>query len=301
MRGDGARVLLTGHGGDEMLCSNPSPAPEFGDLLVQRRLLSLHRSLKVWSEASQKSYLTLLWRDGVMPLLPTKLQISLKPVIKMAPWIDERFITRMNLRERYLSMPDVFGFNAPSGRDQAIGFLSVTRITSKASHRARSGIEVSHPYLHRPLVEFLQAIPHKQRVRPGETRSLMRRAFRDLLPEKILKRRSKRGPDEALLRALAREWPRLQPIFDGARVCARGYVNAEALQVALERARHGCEAYTFAMIQTISLEFWLRALENRSSTAKNAALLEGPATWPVAALPAAARAVRQPSGPQGTL
>src|SRR6266851_2539724 len=50
MRGDGARVLLTGHGGDEMLCSNPSPAPELGDLLVQRRLLHLHRSLKIWSE-----------------------------------------------------------------------------------------------------------------------------------------------------------------------------------------------------------------------------------------------------------
>jgi len=293
MRGDGARVLLTGHGGDEMLCSNPSPAPELGDLLVQRRLLSLHRSLKAWSEASKKSYLTLLWRDGGMPLLPTKLQIYLKPVIKMPFWIDERFITRMNLRERYLRMPDVFGLNLPSGRDQVAGFLSIMRITSKASYRARGGIEVSHPYLHRPLVEFLQAIPHEQRVRPGETRSLMRRALRDLLPEKILRRRSKKGPDDALLRALAREWPRLQPIFESARACARGYMNAEALQVALKRARHGCESYSFAMIQTISLEFWLRALERRSSTAKNAALLEGPTTQSEAALPAAAHAVRQ--------
>jgi asparagine synthase (glutamine-hydrolysing) len=301
MRGDGARVLLTGHGGDEMLCSNPSPAPELGDLLVQGRLLSLHRSLKVWSEASKKSYLTLLWRDGVLPLLPVKLQIFLKPVIKMPFWIDERFITRMNLRARYLRMPDVFGFNVPSQRDQAVGFLSVTRITSKASYRARGGIEVSHPYLHRPLVEFLQAIPHEQRVRPGETRSLMRRALRDLLPEKILKRKGKKGPDEALLRALARERPRLQPIFESARVCACGYMNAEALQVALERAGHGCESYTFAMIQTISLEFWLRALERRSPTAKNAALLDEPATQPVAALPAAAHAVRQTGVHQGTL
>jgi hypothetical protein len=72
MREVGARVLLTGHGGDETLCSSASPAPELGDLLVQRRLLSLHRSLKVWSKASQKSYFALLWREGVIPLLPTK-------------------------------------------------------------------------------------------------------------------------------------------------------------------------------------------------------------------------------------
>jgi asparagine synthase (glutamine-hydrolysing) len=301
MREIGARVLLTGHGGDEMLCSNPSPAPELGDLLVQRRLLSLHRSLKVWSEASKKSYFALLWRDGVMPLLPAKLQVLLKPVVKLPPWFDERFISDMNLDARDLETPDVFGFKSPSERDQAVGFLSAMGITSKASYRARGGIEVSHPYLHRPLVEYLQAIPFEQRARPGETRSLMRRALRDLLPAKILKRRGKKGPEEALFRALARQWPRLRPIFENTLVSAHGYTNAEALQVALGRARHGCETDSFALIQTISLEFWLRSLERRSSTAKNAALLEEPSARLVAAPPAAARAVRQPGVHQGTL
>jgi len=292
MRGDGARALLTGHGGDEMLCSNPSPAPALGDLLVQRRLLHLHRSLKVWSKTSKKPYLALLWRDGVMPLLPTNLQVLLKPPVKLPSWFDERFVARMNLRERHLGIPDVFGFDLPSRRDQAVGFLSVMRTVAKASYRARGGIEVSHPYLHRPLVEFLQATPFEQRVRPGETRSLMRRALRELLPEKILKRQSKKGPDEALFRALAREWPRLQPIFERAQGCARGCTNTKALQVALERARHGCERNSFAIIQTISLEFWLRSLERRGSMAKNAAVLKELTARPTAALPAAARAVR---------
>jgi asparagine synthase (glutamine-hydrolysing) len=303
MREIGARVLLTGHGGDEMLCSSASPAPELGDLLVQRRLLSLHRSLKVWSKASKKSYFALLWRDGVIPLLPTKLQVLLKPVAKLPFFFDERFISDMNLRALRVETPDVFGFNSPSGRDQAYGFLSAMGIiTSKASYRARGGIEVSHPYLHRPLVEYLQAIPFQQRARPGETRSLMRRALRDMLPEKILKRRGKKGPEESLFRALARQWPRLRPIFENALVSAHGYINAEALQVALERARHGCDSKeSLAVVQTISLEFWLRALERRGSTAKNAALLEGPAARLVTAAPAAARAVRQPGVHQGTL
>jgi asparagine synthase (glutamine-hydrolysing) len=299
MRADGARVLLTGHGGDEMLCSNPNPAPELGDLLVQRRLLHLHRSLKVWSAISRKPYLALLWRDGVAPLLPTKLQVLLKPSVKLPSWLDEQFVAKMNLRERHLSTPDVSGFDLPSRRDQAASFLSVMRTISKASYRARRGIEVSHPYVHRPLVEYLQAIPFEQRVRPGETRSLMRRALRDLLPEKILKRQGKKGPEEALFRAVARQWPQLHPIFKDARVCATGYMEAKALQAILERVRHGCETHSFAVIQTISLEFWLRTLERRSLPARSAAVVDEDPTQPPAVETATARAVRQHYAHQG--
>jgi asparagine synthase (glutamine-hydrolysing) len=303
MRADGARVLLTGHGGDEMLYSSPIPSPGLGDMLVRCRLLQLHCSVKSWSKVLKRPYLELLWRDCVVPLLPLNVQIrcGLKSHLKLPFWLDAKFVARMNLRERHLGPADVFGFKLPSGRDQAIGFLSVTRVISKASYRARGCIEVSHPYLHRPLAEFLQAIPFEQRVRPGETRALMRRALRDILPEKVLKRRGNKGPDEALFRALARHWSQLRPIFENPLVCARGYMNAGALQAALERARHGCETRSFAVIQTISLEFWLRALELRGSTTKRAAQLEELVTQPVAAAPAAAHAVRQPCVHQGTL
>jgi asparagine synthase (glutamine-hydrolysing) len=265
MRRDGARVLLTGHGGDEMLYSSPLPSPELGDLLVQRRLLHLHRSLKTWGEALKRPYLNLLWQDGIMPLLPTNIRVLFSPKaqFKLPPWFDQKFVKKMSLRERRIGGANVFGFTLPSGHDQATGFLSAVRVISKASYRTRGPVEVNHPYLHRPLIEFLQAIPFEQRLRPGETRSLMRRALRDSLPETVLRRRGKKGPDEALFRAITREWPRLQPLVANARVCARGYMNAQALQTAFERAQHGCESYSFALIQTLSLEFWLRALERR--------------------------------------
>lgn len=301
MRAAGARVLLTGHGGDEMLCSNPSSSPELGDLLVQHQLLQLHQALQTWSAALKRPYLELLWREGIMPLLPRNIQLAcgVKPHAKLPPWFDADFVKRMKLRERHLGAMDVFDFKLPSGRDQAVGFLSVIRMISKAAYRVRNHIEVSHPYLHRPLVEFMQAIPHEQRVRPGETRSLMRRALRDLLPEKILKRNGKKGPEEALFRAIARQWPRLQPIMENARVCAYGYMKSQALLKALERARHGCELYSFALIQTISLEFWLRALERRSSAARST-LIEGLEVHPATVLSTAAHSVSQRNVHQGT-
>jgi asparagine synthase (glutamine-hydrolysing) len=289
MSADGARVLLTGHGGDEMLCSGGDPSPELGDLLFQCRLLRLHHSLTTWSKALKRPYFELLWRNGVIPLLPRGAQIlcGLKPNLKLPYWFDEKFVARMSLRRRNLGPVDVFGFRLPSGRDQAIGFLSAMRVISRASYRARGCIEVSHPYLHRPLVEFLQAIPFEQRARPSETRSLMRRALRGLLPERILNRKTKRGPDEAFFRAIARGWHKFQPMFENAQSCNRGYLNAEALLVALERAKHGCERYSFALIQTISLEFWLRALERRNSIVGNANGLSEPITGQAAATHAA--------------
>ena len=79
----------------------------------------------------------------------------------------------MNLRERQLAPVDIFGFRFPSGGDQVAGFLSVMQSVSLCFRREFSPLEITYPYLHRPLVEFLHAIPFQQLVRPGENRSLM--------------------------------------------------------------------------------------------------------------------------------
>jgi len=114
-------------------------------------------------------------------------------------------------RERLFAIADPFNCALPSERDQAIGFWSATRSIATGTRREMSRVDVSYPFLHRPLVEFMQAIPHTQRLRVGETRSLMRRSLRGLLPAKTLKRRSKGNPQEVITRAIAREWPRFEP------------------------------------------------------------------------------------------
>ena len=130
-----------------------------------------------------------------------------------------------------------------------------------------SSIQIAYPYLHRPLVEFLHGIPFEQLVRPGENRSLMRRAMTGILPEKIAQRKTKGRPKEAILRALSREWARLRPMFEDARVCAYGYMNAEPLLAALDRARYGAETLASPLLRTITVEIWLRALEQRRVSA----------------------------------
>ena len=265
----GGRVLLTGHGGDEMLHSGASPTSELQDLIAQWQPLRLHQALRDWCQFSKKSYVGLLWEDGIVPSLPLNLQLLFdrREHKKVAPWINEEFVKNLDLKKRKFDARNVFGFKLPSGCSQALGYLSVIKSVSRAAYRSRGSVEASHPYMHRPLVEFIHAIPLQQKIRPGQTRSLMRRALKDLLPEKVLNRKTKRGPDEAMLRALSREWPQLERIFVKPRAEALGYVDGKTLLAGFERARHGQGDTNLAVM--ISLELWLRSLEGWGVAAKN--------------------------------
>jgi hypothetical protein len=120
---------------------------------------------------------------------------------------------------------------------------------------------VSHPYSHRPLVEFCFAVPISQFLRDGQTRSLMRRALCDVLPPKTVKRVGKGLLDEALLRALRREWDDVSNVRDW-QVCQRDFVEPRLLSDSLQKMRLGFLDQAVGLLRLVSLERWLRSLSN---------------------------------------
>lgn len=266
---EGARVLLSGEGGDQMIGSSDDPAPELCDLLVRLRFLTLHKRLRVWSDTLKRSYLWLLWQRTIIPTLPYSLQFRAgEPIGHIPPWFDANFVARARLKERMLPSVDGREFRSPSARDQYAGFVSIVNHISSGYRRQRLKAEIRYPFLYRPLVEFLQAIPFEQRVRPGETRSLMRRSLTTVLPDRILKRRSKGNPHEGICRAVVREQRFLRLLFKDARVSAYGYVDPIILFEALELASHGLKVSLVALLKTMSLELWLRTLEQPRTLTK---------------------------------
>jgi asparagine synthase (glutamine-hydrolysing) len=263
MRHSRARVLLSGLGGDQLLWSSLNPSPELTDLLSEFKLLTLHRRLLLWSQILRKPYLQLLWRNSLLPLLPAVIRMWAKPSMRTCSWLDKEFVSRMKQRKRLLLPPDPYGFERWSSRMQSSLVLFVISAISAGNYRQGEDIELTYPFLHRPLVEYLMAIPHEQKLRPRESRSLMRRALRDVLPAEILSRKNKGAIDETIFRAFVREWPRLKPMFADARVCARGYMNPRALDHALNQVRHGGQVLGGELLRTVSLEVWLRSLEHR--------------------------------------
>lgn len=261
----GARVLLSGLGGDQVTWSNLEPGPELGDLLVAQKPVLLHRRLQVWSEATRIPYAQLLWQEVILPFLPLGLRARFQNQIELSSWLDRDFVKRMNIAERLVPPQDPFAFNLPSKRIQSSRIWYIVMNVARGEYWEHAAYEKTYPFLHRPLVEFLINVPMQQKLRPDETRSLMRRALKDLLPQKILERRSKGTTGEALCRGLANEWPRVKPLLEDSRLARRGYVDIGAFKQALDRARHGMEFNISSLLQALALEVWLRSLEHKQT------------------------------------
>lgn len=259
MRAANARVLLSGFGGDEITCSSPDPSPELADLLATGNLSQLHSGLQAWSLYLRKPYVELLWRNALLPVLPKSFQLKTNSLLGI---FDRKFAAKMHLKERMHGVVEPFGCSSPSARDQALGFWTAVRGIATGHRREITEADLSYPFLYRPLVEFMQAIPHTQRVRVGETRSLMRRSLKNVLPERIRRRKSKGNPSEIILRAIEREWPRLETLFKEARVCEYGYIDHRALETIARSVGLGRGIPVPILLKALVLEVWLRALEN---------------------------------------
>lgn len=266
MQETGSSVLLSGIGGDNLLWSGAETSPELADLLVQLKLPSLHRAVKLWSRATRDSYAATLWRGAVLPCVKPSLPGT-------SALIDRDFAKQMQLQERKTQAIDAQGFKLPSARAQACLLASVVRAVASCYYRDRVATEYRFPFLHRPLVEFLLAVPIEQKLRPGENRSLQRRALRHVLPAAILRRQSKRCSTEALCRTLAANWREVEPLFKAPLVCEYGFVDPKAFADAARLIRHGLQNPGGELVGVLSVELWLRGLEsNRASSLREVKL-----------------------------
>jgi asparagine synthase (glutamine-hydrolysing) len=266
----GSRVLLSGVAGDNVMWAGVEVSPQLADLLVQLRLTSLHQQATLWSQTTQDSYAGILWRGAVLPLLPQTLQSRFDPQSLISPLVDCAFAKQMDMRERSASAFNPKHIKLPSARAQVSMLSAAVRSVASCYYRDRVPTEYRFPFLHRPLIEYLLAIPIEQKLRPGENRSLQRRALKEVLPSAILNRQSKRWATQALCRAFANNWREIEWLFKEPRVCQYGFVDAQAFASVAKRIRHGVQHLAADLTIVLSVELWLRALESRQSSLQQA-------------------------------
>jgi asparagine synthase (glutamine-hydrolysing) len=266
MEGSGARVLLSGEAGDEVASSIKDPAPMLTDLLVAGKLIALHKSLVVWCGGVNRRYFRVLLNKAVFNAIPSLREWRMRnaPEIRaLNRTFDAVFLKRMDLDGRRFRNRDVYGFLDYCGQEQAATFGRSVRLISAGYHRELTNVEFRYPFTHRPLVEFLHAIPFDQRVRPRQTRSIVRRALTGLLPPEILARKDKGLAGPAYKLAARREWQRLESLFAEPRVCAHRYVNHNALREVVTAAKEGTDRAGSYLAFILPIEYWLRAFETR--------------------------------------
>jgi asparagine synthase (glutamine-hydrolysing) len=249
------RVLLSGTGGDEMLGQALDPRVQLADLLRKLRFRELAAQLNAWSLLLRRPWIHLL-SDAAQIQMPAAFRIRTTNLARLDSWINPDFGRRSHMEIRQLDLASAPLAWTPSARDW---FQTVKNLANQISAHPPSVEEVRYPYLDRRLVEFLISIPTEQLLRPGQRRSLMRRALSGILPPEILQRKTKSGSSRYYSSALARVWTELQEILKRPLVAECGYVDRRSFYDALVAAKHGNLPICFVrLFRVLALELWLR-------------------------------------------
>ncbi len=187
MAGQGSRVLLMGHGGDDLLRGSSLVYAE----RLRRGDLSAVREVARHAPGRREPLLRALYRHFARPHLPAGVD-RLPPLgggeargRALPPGIRPDFARRTRP-----AGPARAGVFASPARQEVYAHLVERpwywRLANWHDRSAAAfGIEVRHPFLDRRLFEYVLAIPGEQLFRLDVTKSLLRRSMRGVLPERI--------------------------------------------------------------------------------------------------------------------
>ncbi len=256
------RVSLSGIGGDEFLGGVPRAGPQLADLILEFRPAELARQLMAWSFAKRRPWIQLLGEACVL-LLPVWARARLTSDAKVATWIDADFARRNRFRFRQLGPIGDYGFTLCSRREYAQTVVALSWQMSSSAIPFEGSEERRYPYLDQNLLEFLLAIPANQLLRPGERRSLMRRALAGLLPREIVHRKTKAVSVRKFITGVQANWETLEALLYPGASSRFGFLNPSRFHQDLLRAKHGDAPQLVRMVKVIALELWLQDVIDR--------------------------------------
>jgi asparagine synthase (glutamine-hydrolysing) len=260
----GGRLLVTGIGGDELVHEEHY----LHDLARRGRWVALLREARRGSATSWNSWPWLV-RDALRSAAPESVKAVYRSLFRRRyrppAWADPDFA------RAFLSLPEApppatMGFRSLT-QEKAFQFLThpavgwaIEALEARASHH---GVEVRHPFLDRPLAEFVLSIPFSRRAFGGRWKRLLRDAMGERLPSVVRRRPRKTAfssMERAVLKAAA---PRLrEAIGVASRWLSTCYVMPEAARRFLEQADTAAGlavAETSGLWRVLCLELWLRS------------------------------------------
>jgi asparagine synthase (glutamine-hydrolysing) len=256
----GHRVILSGIGGDEATGGVPTPIPELQDLLASAQFRALAQKLKLWALNKRRPWFHLFF-EAMRDFFPPAVTGVPKHRRPMA-WLTTEFVKRnLATLQGYRTRVKIF-HGTPSFQANMSALNVLRRQLSCTVLSASPPVEYRYPYLDRELLEFLYAIPRDQLVRPGQRRSLMRRALVGIVPDEILNRKRKAFVARSPLATMGSDWAALTDSGQQLITSLLGIVNADELGRVVDRARQGLEVPLVALSRTHALESWLRTLPN---------------------------------------
>ncbi len=268
------KVVLTGEGGDELF----GGYPRYAWFAVARRL---QRSLPGWlrdrelapaARALPHARARLLG-DLVLPTLPDEERhlawvgiFSRGEKARLyAPGVDQRpralgselVLERLKASEAPDPLHALMYLDLKSWLVDDI-LVKVDKMSMAASLEARV------PLLDHRVIEFAATIPIEQKIRRLETKRVLKRAVRDLLPPAVFARRKHafQVPVREWLRAGKETWAREVLLSQAAR--ARGYFDSRCVELLLDDHESGRRDHGRQLWNLLCLELWHQIFLDRT-------------------------------------
>lgn len=247
----GAGTFLTGAGGDNVFCYLTTAAPV----------------LDAWSRLGPKAAL-----GRVLP--------EVSEMCGCTNWTTARFALRKAMREWRGPLPwqrdSAFLFadavpqrpehhpwlQRPAGRplgkrEHMIALLRIQHVLDPETRVA--DLDFLHPLIAQPMMETCLRIPTWLWVAGGRNRAVARQAFRSLLPDEVLDRRSKGRLEGMCVRAYLRHKGEIAELLLGGALREARLLDPDPLEAYLEQDGQPADALYFRIFELIAAELWLRS------------------------------------------
>ncbi len=186
----GAKILLTGVGGDELTHEEYY----LRDLAVRGQYIRLLYEAWTSSKSSWNSF-GWLFADSLRAAAPGFVKKFYRNIQKDNNWAPPEWAQR-DFVEFYRSCPEPpllpkMGFKSQT-QESAFQFLNFPRVClaleALECHSSYKGFEVRHPFFDKPLAEYVLSIPFEMRIPRGHWKYLLREGLANELPPEVLNR-----------------------------------------------------------------------------------------------------------------
>jgi hypothetical protein len=119
-------------------------------------------------------------------------------------------------------------------------------------------LAIRHPFLHRPVLEFLLRLPATLKAQPRASKYVLRESMRNIIPERVRSRTTKGGAGARLYWSLSQEHETVQRLTADPLLAQMGIVDPRALRHAVRKAQRGVGGKYVPLLDVLALETWLR-------------------------------------------
>jgi asparagine synthase (glutamine-hydrolysing) len=263
VRAAGGRVLLTGQGPDEFLSGNML---FFADWISRGRIGMALREMARRAAIGRVSFWALSYRNAVLPLLPRAARLRLgRDETELPRWVSRAVARRYDLHERAFEM---LAYAGRIGQKYHHAIVTGVAGIGKLMDQGILGdtLDVRHPFLYRPLVQFALQLPPELCTRPYARKWILREAMREILPEAVRTRVGKGSLTERYAWSLTAQRQLLEPLVRDSILASLGVVDEAQLRTAFDTAagEPGRRSEPHATLQgVLVIEAWLQMRAGR--------------------------------------